>query len=81
VCGSVLMRWLCWWRPPCLLRRVIVNFTHDPEEAIEGVLWASRGPWLTVRDAVGSVRGAQPKKLVGEIVIHRTQIAFMQVVP
>ena len=75
------MRWLCFWRPPCLLRRVIVNFTHSPEEAIEGVLWAYRWGWLTLRNPVGSVRGAPPKPLPGEIVIHRSQIAFMQVVP
>jgi len=75
------MRWLCWWRPPCLLRRVIVNFTHDPEEAIEGVLWASRGPWLTFRDTSGLRTGREPAKVHGDIVIHRSQIAFLQVVP
>jgi hypothetical protein len=83
VCGLVLMRWLCFWRPPCLLRRVIVNFTHNPEEAIEGVLWSYRWGWLTLRDTAASVQGNKPRKLEpppGEVVIHRSQIAFMQVV-
>lgn len=75
------MRWLCWWWPPCLLQRVIVNFTHDPTEAIEGVLWRYRGGWLTLRDTSGLRTGREPAKVHGEIVIHRSQIAFMQVLP
>lgn len=75
------MRWLCWWRPPCLLRRVIVNFTHNPEEAIEGVLWAYRWGWLTLRDTSGLRSGREPAKAQGEIVIHRSAIAFLQVIP
>jgi len=75
------MRWLCWWRPPCLLRRVIVNFTSDSTEAIEGVLWSSRGSWLTLRDAAALKDGRLPSKLPGEIVVHRAQVKFLQVAP
>lgn len=75
------MRWLCWWRPPCLLRRVIVNFTDDPTEALEGVLWAARGPWLTLRDASGLKASQLPVPVTGEVVIHRSQIKFLQVIP
>jgi hypothetical protein len=75
------MRWLCFWRPPCLLRRVIVNFTHSPEEAIEGVLWSYRGGWLTLRDTTGLRSGQQAADVAGEVVIHRSAIAFMQVIP
>lgn len=76
------MRWLCWWRPPCLLRRVIVNFVHDPTEAIEGVLWSSRGGWLTFRDCVPLKAGqGVPKVVPGEIVLHRDRVAFLQVIP
>lgn len=77
------MRSLCWWRPPCLLRRVIVNFTHDKTEALEGVLWSYRGGWLTLKDVSPLVSG-QPvpsAKLPGDIVIHRSRIAFLQVAP
>lgn len=70
-----------WWRPPCVLRRVIVNFVHDPTEAIEGVLWRSRGPWLTVRNAVGLKAGSRPADIIGEVVIHRERVAYLQVLP
>ncbi len=74
------MRWFCFWRPP-LLRRVIVNFTHDPTEAFEGVLWSSRGPWLTLKDASALKAGVPPEKIPGDIIIHRSQIAYLQVTP
>lgn len=77
------MRWLLFWRPPCLLRRCVVNFTHDKTEALEGVLWSSRGGWLTFKDVSPLVAG-QPvpsEKLPGDVVIHRSRIAFLQVAP
>ena len=77
------MRWLCWWRPPSLCKRVIVNFTHDPTEAIEGVLWSYWWGWLTLKDCtpLKAGRQVQAEKLPGDIVIHRDQIAFWQVTP
>lgn len=75
------MRWLLWWRPPCLLRRVIVNFTHDPTEAFEGALWQSNGSWLTLRD-VSALKANQPTvKIPGDLVIPRERVAYMQVLP
>ena len=60
----------------------MVNFTHDPTEALEGVLWSVRGPWLTLRAvSAHKVGQEQPAKLPGDIVVHRTQIAFLQVLP
>jgi hypothetical protein len=73
------MRWLFWWRPPCLLRRVVVNFTHDSTEAFEGVLWSYRGGWLTLRDVSGLKANVPPVKLPGDLVIHRAQVAYLQV--
>jgi hypothetical protein len=73
------MRWLCFWRPPCLLRRVIVNFTHDSTEAMEGVLYAYRGGWLTLKDVSPLKAGQVPGKIPGEVVVHRSAIAFLQV--
>jgi len=75
------MRWLLFWRPPCLLRRVVVNFTHDPTEAFEGVLWASRGPWLTFRDVSALKAGVPPTKIPGDVVLHRDRVAYFQVAP
>lgn len=73
------MRWLFWWRPPCLLRRVILNLTDGT--AIQGVLWNSRGAWLTVRDSELLVNGATPQKIDGEAVLHRSRLLFIQVLP
>jgi hypothetical protein len=60
---------------------VIVNFTHDSTEAIEGVLWSYRGGWLTLKDCSPLTAGQVPSKIPGDIVIHRTAIAFLQVLP
>jgi len=74
------MHWLLWWRPPCLLRSVILNLKDDPANAVKGVLWSARGSWLTLRDC-SLLRPAGPTKIDGEIVVHRSNVAFLQVLP
>ena len=74
------MRWLCWWRPPCVLRRVLVNVTYNPNEALQGVLWRYRGGWLVLRDVEGLTTGQAPAKMDGDVVIHRDKVAYLQVV-
>lgn len=69
-----------WWRPPCLLRTVIVNL-HDDTHAIRGVLWQSRGPWLTLHNASLLTTAAPPSPIDGAALVHRDQIAFIQVLP
>jgi len=60
---------------------VIVNFTHDPTEAFEGVLWSYRGGWLTLKD-VSALKATLPAtKLPGDVVLHRSQMAYLQVAP
>jgi hypothetical protein len=75
-----LSRWL-FWRPPCLLRTVIVNLKSDPDLAIRGVLWQYRGAWLTVRQAQLLKAGAAALVLDGESIVHRENVAFLQVLP
>ena len=75
------MRWLFWWRPPCLLRRVTVILKHDETEGLDGVLWESRGPWFTLRDVSALKKGYEPKPLPGECVVHRSNVAYFQVMP
>jgi len=76
------MRWLLWWRPPCLLRVVIANLKDDPTMAIRGVLWSSRGRWLVLREASILMKGATTTTaLDGEVVVHRSNVAFLQVIP
>lgn len=74
------MPWF-WWRPPCLLRRVIVNLKDEPPTALQGVLWSARGPWLTLRAAAVLAPGEAPTPADGELVVHRNNVAFVQVVP
>jgi hypothetical protein len=71
---------LYWWRPPCLLRAVIVNMKDDPT-AIRGVLWSSRGAWLTFRDCSLLPPTGNPTRIDGEVVLHRDNLAFLQVLP
>ena len=74
------MSW-AWWRPPCVLRSVLVNLKHDPESALRGVLWESRGPWFVLRDVTALKPNASPTLVDGDVVIHRDNVAFLQVLP
>jgi hypothetical protein len=73
--------WVFWWRPPCLLRRVILNLQHDATEALEGVLWSYRGGWLTLRDVSGLKAGQPATPIMGEVIVHRSNVAYTQVLP
>lgn len=73
--------WLFWWRPPCLLRAVLVNLISDDETALRGVLWSSRGPWLTLKDVSMVKQNLPLKPMDGDAVIHRSNVAFLQVLP
>jgi len=75
------MRSLFFWRPPCLLRSVIVNLTDDPSTAIKAVLWASNGAWLTFKDASLLKANTPPAPMDGDVVIHRDRVSFLQVLP
>ena len=77
------MNWsaLMWWRPPCLLRPVIVNLVSDPEHALKGVLWQCRGAWLVLKDATVLKAGSPALKVDGEVVIYRSNVAFIEVLP
>jgi hypothetical protein len=58
-----------------------VNLTHDSSEAFEGLLWSSRGGWVTLTDVSALKAGAPPAKLPSAIVLHRDRIAYFQVSP
>lgn len=75
------MRWLLFWRPPCLSHRVLVNFTHTESEAIEGVLVASRPRWLILKDASALKAGQAPVKMPGDVYVDRSTVAYLQVAP
>ena len=64
-----------------MLRRVIVNQASDTSVSLTGVLWQSRGAWITLKDVSLLKAGTPPMPMDGEVLIHREQIAFMQVLP
>ena len=74
------LRTWCWWLPPCLLRQVIVNLKNDDALALKGVLWGSRGPWLTLRQVSALRTNGSIAAVDGEAVVHRDNVAFFQVV-
>jgi hypothetical protein len=76
------MNWqaLFWWRPPCLLRRVVMNLDGD-ESAFEGVLYGSRGAWLTLKDVKVTRAHTEPAAMDGDMVVHRDRVLFLQVLP
>lgn len=71
------MPWL-WWRPPCLLQPVIVNLKSD-DTALRAVLWRMQGPWMVFRDVSMLKARVDPVPVDGEIVVHRDNVAFLQV--
>lgn len=81
VSAHLMLRWLLWWRPPCLLRSVIVNLQTSPETALRGVLWQSRGAWLVLREVQVLKANAPSTAVDGEVVIHRAMVTFIQVLP
>lgn len=74
------MRWR-WWQLPCVLRVVIVNMKHDSSEAVKGAVWEVRGPWVCLRDVSILRPGAEPQPVDGEVILHRENISFLQVLP
>jgi len=66
-------------QPPCILRSVIVNLKDDSSTALKGALWSSRGPWLTLRNVSLLKPNAAPIPMDGDAVVHRSNIAFIQV--
>lgn len=70
---------LAWWRPPGFLRSVNVNLKD--ETLLRGVLWQARGAWLVLRNAELIQQGEEVVPMIGEVVIHRDNLSFMQVRP
>jgi hypothetical protein len=76
-----LMAWLAsWFRPPFVLRLCLVNTIADPDTAFRCVVWSSRGAWLVLRQVALVKATGAPTPLDGEVVIHRSNVAFIQVI-
>jgi hypothetical protein len=74
-----MLRWFFFWRPPVMLRTCIINLRDDPTTAINGVLWSTRGPWLTFRNASLLKAGQPPTPMDGDVLIHSDRVLFLQV--
>ena len=70
-----------WWmqRPPALRSRVIVNLVSSDRLAVRGVWWKQHGSWLIVRDAAALPVEGPPVRMDGDVLIHRSNVAFVQV--
>lgn len=66
-------------RPPFQLRSSIFNLKTG--EALSGLAWEAHGPWFTLRKASLLKAGQLPMLIDGEVVIHRDNIDFVQVLP
>jgi hypothetical protein len=73
-----VISWLFWWRVPALRRLVIVNLQSDENSALRGVLWSQRGSWLVLRQCALVVPNQQPKPMDGEVLVHRSNVSFIQ---
>jgi hypothetical protein len=60
---------------------VIVNLKSEQQHALRGVLWQSRGAWLVLKNATLLHVGNEPAPIDGEALVHRDNVAFLQVVP
>lgn len=73
------MWFLSFWRPPFYLRSAIVNLKSG--ETLTGVVWQSRGRWITLTKAELLTAGKPPTPIDGEVVVERSNVAFFQVLP
>jgi hypothetical protein len=71
--------WL-WWRPPFLHRSVVVHLIAERDTALRGVLWQSRGAWLLLKKADVLKPGLNPEPADGDVLVHRSNVAFVQVI-
>jgi hypothetical protein len=68
-------------RPPHLYRLCLVNTVSDPDTAFRCVVWHARGEWLVLRQVALIKPQGPPTPLDGEVVIHRSNVSFIQVMP
>lgn len=77
VAAGYLLPGLLAWRG-VVRRRVVVNLSG---QAFSGLLWARRGRLLVLRQAQILTPDAPPQDIDGEIVIERSRVEFIQIVP
>lgn len=58
-----------------------MNLIADPQTALKGVLWRGRGAWLVLREVTALKTNGDPVPLDGEVLVHRSNVAFVQALP
>ena len=67
------------WEPRYPTRRTVIVSCASGKD-FKGVLWSEDGRYLVLRNAELYAPREAPKPLVGEVVIPREQVEFLQVV-
>lgn len=68
------------WSPPFVLKTVILTLVADPDSSLKGVVWQMRGDWIVLR-TVELLKESRVTPLDGEVIVHRRNVNFIQVVP
>lgn len=79
VAGAVAYRALTAWRTTALRRRVVVNLRSG--RAVEGILFERAGPLLVLKSARLHDAGSAPIDVDGDVVLERSVVDFVQVLP
>jgi hypothetical protein len=56
-----------------------VNLIAPPDEAVYGVLYRSRGPFYVLKNATGIKAGHPEKPIIGDVLIERSNVAYMEI--
>ena len=70
-----------WWvgRAPMTAHRCIVTLASSEAVALRGIWWRQRGPWIVLRDVAALPPQGPAVPMDGEVVVHRQNVAFVQV--
>lgn len=66
---------------PAISRTVLINIRSDESAALRGVLWEMRDGWLVLKSAHALRANVEPAPVDGDVLIHRDNVAFIQVLP
>lgn len=68
-----------WYKRVVLHHRILVSKLNGT--AIDGVLWDEAGPLIVLKGARLLEPGADPVEIDGEVIVERSAIDFVQVLP
>lgn len=68
-------------RAPGLRRIVLINLARSPDQAVRGVLFSRHGGYYLLKQAAVVQHDGSTIALDGDVLIHRDEILFSQVLP